>query len=396
MFETIEQAPPDAILGLNEAFQTDDREGKINLTAGVYKDETGATPILDCVKRGEQQLMADEGTKSYLGIDGLKSYRDYVPQLLFGEGHEIIESNRFATLQTPGGTGALRVAADLINAKLPQASIWVSKPTWANHNSVFSRAGLEVKSYAYLHSNGTSMDADAFLESLAQIPAGDAVCLHACCHNPTGVDPTPEQWEQVAKIVSERDLLPLIDCAYQGFGVGLEEDVQSIRILAQTGREMLICSSYSKNFGLYGERVGAMTLVAGDAEVAKRVLSQAKACIRANYSNPPKHGAAIVAQVLSSPELRKQWEEELAEMRSRIRKMRERFVELLASKAPDHDFSHIAKQNGMFSFSGLTPVQVDQLRNDFGIYIVGSGRINVAGITSANIEKLTSSIAAVL
>lgn len=396
MFESIEQAPPDAILGLAEAFRNDTRPNKINLTIGVYQNEDGRTEILNCVKAAERKLLEAENSKSYLGIDGFPPYCAHVPQLLLGESHEVISSHRYATLQTPGGTGALRVAADLLHSKLPTTSIWCSKPTWANHHSIFQRAGLQVNSYDYLHADGRHLDFDRMTESLQQIPAGDAVCLHACCHNPTGVDPTRQQWETIAQIVRDRKLLPVFDAAYQGFGGGLEDDAWAIRHFAENQPELMICSSYSKNFGLYGERVGALTIVTGEEAIAKRVLSQAKACVRANYSNPPKHGAAIVALVLGDAELRQAWVQEVADMCSRIRDVRQQFVARLREKAEGHDFSFILKQNGMFSYSGLTAMQVDQLRSDHAIYIVGSGRINVAGINRHNVDPLCDAIAAVL
>ena len=396
MFETIEQAPPDAILGLAEAYRNDPRPNKVNLTIGVYQNEEGRTEILQCVKAAERKLLESEDSKSYLGIDGLPPYCTQVPQLLLGDAHEVVSSHRFATLQTPGGTGALRVAADLLHAKLPQTRIWCSKPTWANHHNIFGRAGLEVQSYDYLDSSGRSLDYDKLLAALQQIPSGDAVCLHACCHNPTGVDPTHDQWKAIAEVVRERQLMPVFDAAYQGFGDGLDADAWAIRHFAQPGQEMMICSSYSKNFGLYGERVGALTIIAGDEAIAQRVLSQAKACVRANYSNPPKHGAAIVSQVLADAELRRQWVQEVADMCSRIQSVRQQFVDRLREKAPGHDFSFILQQKGMFSYSGLTPVQVDQLRSDHAIYIVGSGRINAAGINRQNIDPLCDAIAAVV
>jgi len=285
MFESIDVAPPDAILGLNDAFRCDSNPNKINLTVGVYKDESGQTPILECVKKTELQMVADESTKSYLGIDGFPEYKTAVLELLFGAGHEIIASQRATSTQTPGGTGALRVAADLIRRKLPHASIWTSKPTWANHPAVFAAAGLQVKNYAYLDSTGTSLDFEAMINSLQEIPAGDAVCLHACCHNPTGVDPSTEQWQQIANVIRERDLLPLVDCAYQGFGAGIEEDVAGLRTLCTEGQELLVCNSFSKNFGLYGERVGGLTVVANSADAAKAVQSHVKVVVRTNYSN---------------------------------------------------------------------------------------------------------------
>lgn len=396
MFETLEMAPPDAILGLNEAFKNDPNPNKINLTVGVYKDAQGGTPILESVKEAERQLIDGENSKGYLGIDGMPQYSQQVRRLLFGRNHEILSSDRAVTVQTPGGTGSLRVGADLIHRKFPQSRIWCSNPTWANHRNVFEAAGLEVDSYSYLDKAGSGLDFEAMLASLKTIPAGDAVCLHACCHNPTGVDPTLQQWNQIADVVNERGILPFVDFAYQGFGRGLEEDAEGVRALARAGCEMLISSSFSKNFGLYGERVGALTIVAGTSDAAKAALSHAKSCVRANYSNPPKHGAAIVSLILTDDSLRQKWEEELAAMRSRIHQMRQLFVETMQAKAPQHDFSFISRQQGMFSFSGLNSVQVDQLRNDHSIYIVGSGRINVAGMTQDNMDPLCSAIASVL
>jgi len=395
MFETLDTAPPDAILGLNEAFRNDSNPNKINLTVGVYKDAQGNTPILACVKEAERRLLDEEQSKGYLGIDGSPEYGRQVRELLFTADHEIHSNQRAATVQTPGGTGSLRVAADLVRRKFPQSGIWCSKPTWANHPNVFKAAGLEVGNYAYLDAAGTGLDFEAMLASLQQIPTGDVVCLHACCHNPTGVDPTFEQWRQIADVVYERGLLPLIDFAYQGFGDGLNEDATGLREFCRDGSELMIASSFSKNFGLYGERVGALTLVASSSEAAKAALSHAKSCVRANYSNPPKHGAAIVSTILNDGGLYEQWESELAQMRGRIHQMRCLFVETMKAKSPQHDFSFIAAQRGMFSFSGLTPIQVDQLRNEYSIYIVGSGRINVAGMNETNVARLCDAICAV-
>jgi aspartate aminotransferase len=396
MFETLDMAPPDPILGLNEAFQNDSNPEKINLSVGVYKDADGKTPILKCVKEAERRLLDDEKAKGYLGIDGLPEYCQQIRELLFGGDHEIVSNSRAATIQAPGGTGALRVAGDLIHRKFPQASIWCSKPTWANHPNIFRAAGLTVNSYDYIDADGTGLDFPALVASLEQIPAGDVVCLHGCCHNPTGIDPTPEQWKKIGDIVYERGLLPLVDFAYQGFGKGLAEDSKGLHELCRPGAELLICNSFSKNFGLYSERVGGLTIVAGNKEAATAALSHAKACVRANYSNPPKHGALAVSTVLADAELRSQWEGELAGMRERINDMRLRFVETMKQKAPDRDFSFIVRQLGMFSFSGLTPVQVDELRSKYSIYIVGSGRINVAGMTEANMGRLCSAITSVL
>ncbi len=393
MFETLNVAPPDPILGLNEAFRKDENKDKINLGVGVYKDANGATPILASVKEAERRLLEAETNKGYLPIDGLSTYGKLARQLLLGD---TIDDSRGATIQSPGGTGALRVAADFARRALGASRIWCSKPTWANHPNIFSAAGLAVLSYGYLDESGSGLDLDSMLSDLQQAQPGDLVCLHGCCHNPTGVDPSADQWAAIADVVKQRQLLPLVDCAYQGFGNGLSEDAVGVRRLASTLDELLICSSFSKNFGLYAERTGAMTIIAQDAERVAAGLSHAKACVRSNYSNPPLHGAAIVATVLADAELFAQWEDEVGAMRARINGMRKAFVETMKSKGVDRDFSFIVRQLGMFSFSGLTRVQVDQLRTEYSIYIVGSGRINVAGITDANIDRLCECIKQVL
>jgi aspartate/tyrosine/aromatic aminotransferase len=397
MFETLEVAPPDAILGLTEAFKKDPNPDKINLSVGVYKNSEGQTPILRCVKEAERRLLGEEQSKSYLGIDGLAEYSQLARELLFGADHEVLASGRAVSLQTPGGTGALRVAADFLKKKLPAARIWCSKPTWANHPKVFEAADRQVETYAYIDAAGTGLDFDAMLDALRQIPSGDVVLLHGCCHNPTGIDPTPDQWKQIADVVHDRELLPMVDFAYQGFGDGIEPDANGLREIVRPGTEALVCNSFSKNFGLYSERVGSLTLIAPSEEAAQAALSHAKISVRTNYSNPPQHGAAIVARVLADSELRAIWEEELAEMRGRIKVMRESLVEKLKQTSPDHDFSFIARQRGMFSFSGLTALQVDELRNQHSVYVVTTGgRINVAGITERNIDRLCESVASVL
>jgi aspartate/tyrosine/aromatic aminotransferase len=397
MFDSLPLAPPDAILGLSDAFRRDPNPSKINLSVGVYKDEQGNTPILPSVKEAERRLLASEKIKGYLPNEGSADYAAGVQPLLFGTGHEVLASRRAVTAQTPGGTASLRVAADLLKKHFPQARVWLSNPTWANHGAIFKAAGQSVESYPYLVSSGRRLDFSALLGGLEQIPAGDVVLLHACCHNPTGIDPAGDQWSQIAAVVHQRGLLPLVDFAYQGFGDGLVEDAAGLHALAQPGRELLVCSSFSKNFGLYGERVGALTLVASDREAAERALSQMRIAIRTNYSNPPLHGGAIVATVLADAALRQQWEAELAAMRERIHQMRRLFVETMRRKAPGHDFSFLADQKGMFSFSGLTNLQVDELRSQHGVYVVGNGgRINVAGMTRDNMEALCAAIAAVL
>ncbi|MFV1964803.1 MAG: amino acid aminotransferase [Pirellulaceae bacterium] len=396
MFETLEMAPPDAILGLTEAFNKDPNPDKINLSVGVYKNADGKTPVLECVKEAERRLLAEETAKSYLAIHGLPEYGQSARELLFGADHEILASGRSVALQTPGGTGALRVAADFLKRAFPRSRVWCSTPTWVNHPKIFEAADRPVETYPYIDQAGTGLDFDSMLAGLQQIPEGDVVLLHACCHNPTGIDPTPEQWRRIADVVQQRQLLPLIDFAYQGFAVGLDEDAVGLRELCRPGMEVLICSSFSKNFGLYCERIGALTIVARTQEAAKAALSHAKICVRVNYSNPPKHGGAVVATVLGDATLRAQWSRELAAMRDRINTMRTLFVETMKAKAPRHDFSFIARQRGMFSFSGLTPVQVDELRSKHSIYIVtAGGRINVAGMTEANIDRLCDAIASV-
>ncbi|MHC2068725.1 amino acid aminotransferase [Bremerella sp. T1] len=392
MFQHVETAPPDAILGLNEAFRNDSNPEKINLSVGVYKDEQGVTPVLKCVKEAEKRLLETESTKSYLPIDGRAGYTKAVRELMFGTDHEVITANRAVTVQTPGGTGALRVAGDFIAANFPGAAIWLSQPTWPNHPNIFTAAGVPLKTYAYFDKASNGLDFDGMISSLKEASKGDVVLLHGCCHNPTGIDPTPEQWKAIADLVQEKELLPLLDFAYQGFGDGLSEDAAGLRELARPGQEMLICSSFSKNFGLYNERVGAMTAVASGEAEATAVLSQLKKVIRSNYSNPPTHGAAVVETVLTDASLTKLWDEELTHMRDRINGIRKLFVDKISAAGIDQDFSFIQNQKGMFSFSGLNQMQVDQLRSDMSIYIVGSGRINVAGISEANVDRLCEGI----
>ena len=394
MFETLAAAPPDAILGITEAFNRDSRTDKINLSVGVYQDASGQTPVLECVKRAEQQLLSNEKTKTYLGIDGLPDYRHHVRDLVFGRS---VAPERIAVVQTPGGTGGVRVAADFLALVAPHATLWHSNPTWANHPAIFQAAGLAVETYPYLNADRTGLDFSAMLSGLTDGPrAGDAVLLHACCHNPTGVDPTPAQWEEIAALLKERQLLPILDFAYQGFGEGLEADAAGLRTVLSHCPEALVASSFSKNFGLYSERVGAVALVSADEATTQTGLSQLKRLVRGNYSNPPRHGAAVVATVLGDSELTQLWHQELDSMRSRIAEMRTAFVEAMRELVPDRDFSFLLDQKGMFSFSGLTPMQVDRLKTEHSVYIVGSGRINVAGITPSNLPRLTSAIASVL
>lgn len=396
MFESISAAPADPILGLADLFRADDRPEKINLGIGVYKDETGKTPVLTSVKKAEQYLLENETTKNYLSIDGLADFARCTQALLFGNQSPLITAGRARTAQTPGGTGALRVAADFLATQTSVKRVWISNPSWPNHNNVFKAAGLEVCEYHYYDPANHTLDFDGMLASLKQVQPGDVVLFHGCCHNPTGIDPTAGQWQQLAQLSQTNGWLPLFDFAYQGFARGLDEDAEGLRIFAASHQELIVASSYSKNFGLYNERVGAITLVAADASVADTAFSQVKYTIRANYSNPPAHGAAIVATILGNDTLRTIWEQELSDMRQRIQRMRQLFVNTLAEKGAQRDFSFIIKQNGMFSFSGLTKDQVIRLREEFGVYAVNSGRVNVAGMTPDNMSALCEAIVAVL
>ncbi len=396
MFESISAAPADPILGLADLFRADDRPNKINLGIGVYKDETGKTPVLTSVKKAEQYLLENETTKNYLSIDGLADFARCTQELLFGKESALIAAGRACTAQTPGGTGALRVAADFLANQTSVKRVWVSNPSWPNHKNVFNAAGLEVCDYQYYDAENHSLDFDGMIASLQEAKAGDVVLFHGCCHNPTGVDPSAEQWKQLAQLSQEKGWLPLFDFAYQGFARGLDEDAEGLRIFAATHQELIVASSYSKNFGLYNERVGALTLVAANSDVAKTSFSQVKYTIRSNYSNPPSHGAAVVATILGNDALRTIWVQELTDMRQRIQRMRQLFVNTLAEKGAGQDFSFIIKQNGMFSFSGLTKDQVVRLRDEFGVYAVNSGRVNVAGMTPDNMSALCEAIVAVL
>jgi aromatic-amino-acid transaminase len=396
MFEVVKMAAADPILGLTEAFKSDSRAHKINLGVGIYKTDAGQTPVLDCVKKAEAILLENEQTKSYLSIEGSAEYAKCVQALLFGADNSIISDQRAITAQAPGGTGALRIAADFLVGQLGIKRIWVSNPTWANHGNIFKTAGLEVIEYKYYDAKTKSLDFDGMLESLSNASSEDAVLLHGCCHNPTGIDPTPEQWQQIADLGSKQQFMALFDFAYQGFGTGIDEDAHGLRVYAAQNKELLIASSFSKNFGLYNERVGALTLVAQDNDTATSAFSQIKSIIRANYSNPPSHGAAIVTTVLNDQQLTQQWHEEVAQMRQRIHQMRILFVKTLKEYGATGDFSFITAQNGMFSFSGLTKQQVETLKETHAVYIVGSGRISVAGMTTHNMDALCKAIAAVL
>lgn len=395
-FDDLPVAIPDAILGLNETFRQDTRPGKINLSVGVYKNESGITPILNCVKEAERRLLESETTKSYLAIGGSPQYATAVQELLFAEDGPILADGLASTVHTPGGTGGVRVAADFIKESIPKATVWLSAPTWPNHPAIFATAGLPTETYPYFDPQTNGLDFSGMMQCLRKIPQGDVVLLHGCCHNPTGIDPTREQWEETAAVVRDRGLLPLIDFAYQGLGDGIEEDAAGFRIIAEANKELLIASSFSKNFGLYNERVGALTVVCQNSEDALRAEGQLNARIRPNYSNPPAHGGAIVTTILNDDGLRTQWKDEVREMRERIHRMRNLFVEQLRQAGVARDFSFLARQKGMFSYSGLLPEQVDRLREEFSIYAVRSGRINVAGMTGDNMGRLCQAIAKVL
>ena len=396
MFEKLDKAPADPIMGLTEAFRQDPSPHKINLSVGVYQDANGRTPVLDTVKKAEQRLIEKQTSKSYLPIDGSPDYAAAVKELVFGAGSAITAEGRAVTAHTPGGTGALRVAADFLRRQFPGSRLWMSDPTWPNHPKVFEAAGLETQTYPYFDASANTLNFDGIRDALASVEQGDAVLLHGCCHNPTGADLTPAQWDEVGVILADRKAIPLVDFAYQGFADGLEADAQGVRALCKRVPNALIASSFSKNFGLYNERVGALTVVGSSADAADKALSHVKQAIRSNYSNPPAHGGCIVTTILGDAELRAEWEKEVTAMRERIMKMRTLFVDTLRDKGAPQDFSFLKEQRGMFSFSGLTKSQVETLRERYSIYIVGSGRINVAGITEANMEPLCTAIADVL
>ncbi|QDU54330.1 amino acid aminotransferase [Aeoliella mucimassa] len=396
MFESVQAAPADPILGLTDAFRADPNPNKINLGVGVYQDSNGKTPALKCIQRATQWIAQAKTASSYLPIPGLAEYTAAVQQLAFGESHEVVTEGRAFTAQTPGGTGALRVVGDFLAQNFAGTTLWITDPTWANHANIFTAAGVSLAKLPYFDKATNSLAFGELIEALGKIPAGDAVLLHGCCHNPTGVDPTQEQWSQIADVMYAQKLLPILDFAYQGFGDGIEEDAVGLRTMAREGAELIVCSSFSKNFGLYNQRVGASTFVCADADRAKVVGSQVKRAIRSNYSNPPAHGARLVATVLADEALREEWHTELTRMRNRINGMRVLLVSKLKEKGVEGDFSFIERQRGMFSFSGLTKDQVLALREKHAIYIVDSGRINVAGITEVNVDRLTEAIADVV
>ena len=396
MFESLKPVAMDPILGLMAAFRADDRTTKIDLGVGVYMNDQGHTPVMASVKEAEAQLMHLETTKSYQGIAGDPGYNQHVLELLFGPEHSILSSGRVKTIQAPGGSGALRVGAEVIQRARPESKLWVGVPTWPNHIPLLGSAGFEIKEYPYYDRGTKQINADAMMETLRQVPAGDMVLLHGCCHNPTGADLTHAQWDLIADLALERGFIPFIDTAYQGLGDGLDEDAYGLSMMADRLPELLVASSCSKNFGLYRERTGSITFIAENAKQADIVASQAMSVARQIYSMPPAHGALIVSLILGDTALRANWETELTEVRSRIQSMRTLLTDSIQNNAAGVDFSHVQQQKGMFSFLRLNTDQLDQLRNEFGIYIVSSSRVNLAGINSSNIGYLSSSILSVL
>ena len=396
MWKEIEAAPADAILGLTEAFRKDSNPNKVNLGVGVFKDDQGTTPILKCIKAVEEKLVETETTKGYLPISGSPAYGAKVQQLLFGADSEVINSGRAATIHSPGGTGALRVGADLLKQFNPNAKLWVSTPTWANHKGIFTAAGFEINDYPYYNPDTKGVDFDGMIAALKNVPAGDIVLMHVCCHNPTGVDLIGDQWDRVVETAKAKGWTPFLDFAYQGFGDSIEEDRAAVEKFAAAGIDFFIASSFSKNFGLYNERAGALTIVCPTAAEAAVAMSHVKKTIRVNYSNPPAHGGLSALGVLEDPALYDLWINEVTEMRNHIKNMRALLVDGLVARGLGQDFSFIKEQRGMFSFSGLSDDVVNWLRDNKSIYIVKGGRINVAGLTTGNIGYVCDAIAEAL
>lgn len=396
LLQNIEMAPRDPILGITEAFQADTNPKKVNLGVGVYTDDQGKVPLLKSVQEAERQLVANASPRGYLPIDGLAAYDKLVQELVFGAGSAAVLGGRIASVQALGGTGGLRIGADFLKRFSPNSQVLISNPSWENHRALFEAADFTVGTYAYYDAASHGVDFSGMLDDLKKAPAGTVVVLHACCHNPSGVDLTDAQWGQVIEAISAGALIPFLDLAYQGFSRSISEDGAVIKRFVEAGGPVLVSNSFSKSFSLYGERIGAFHLVASSKDEAGRALSQIKRIIRTNYSNPPMHGARMVAAVLASPELRLMWETELSGMRDRIKAMRTAFVTQLKSKAPGRDFSFVEHQNGMFSFSGLSKPQVERLRNEFSVYAVDSGRICVAALNTGNLETVVNAVSAVL
>ncbi|HNX69982.1 amino acid aminotransferase [Rivihabitans pingtungensis] len=396
MFEHVDAYAGDPILTLVETFNKDTRESKVNLGIGLYYDEAGRIPLLESVRQAEAARAAQPAARPYQPMEGAANYRQAVQHLLFGAEHPAVKEGRIATIQTIGGSGAIKIGADLLKRYFPASEVWVSSPTWDNHRSMFEGAGFKVHDYPYYDASTGGVNFAAMLDTLKSLPAKSIVLLHPCCHNPTGVDLNQEQWLQVIAVAKANQLIPFMDIAYQGFGDGLDEDAFAIRAMTEAGVSFLLSNSFSKNLSLYGERCGGLSVICQNAEEANRVLGQMKFTVRRNYSSPPTHGGQVTAAVMNTAELRAIWEGEVAEMRVRIKAMRQKLFEVLTAKVPGRDFSYFVKQRGMFSYTGLTPEQVDRLREEFAVYLVRSGRMCVAGLNTRNVEYVADAMAAVL
>ena len=392
----LQMAPKDPILGVTESYVADQNAKKVNLGVGVYTDDNGKVPLLECVREAEDTGIASGTPKAYLPIDGLAAYDKAVQELVFSPESKQIKNKQIVTIQAIGGSGGLKIGADFLRQVSPGATVWISEPSWENHRALFEGAGFPVKAYAYYDPKTHGLNFEGMLAALKKMPAGDIAVLHSCCHNPTGVDLTQEQWRQVLEVVKSRGIVPFLDLAYQGFAEGTDADAYAPRLFAEAMQPVFLSSSFSKSFSLYGERAGALSVVAGSADEAARALSHLKRVVRTNYSNPPTHGCAIVAKVLTSPDLRKQWEKELGAMRDRIKEMRKALVDGIHQRVPGADFSFILQQRGMFSYSGLTREQVLRLRSEYSIYTIETGRICVAALTTKNIGYVADAIAKVL
>ena len=396
MFEHLEPYAGDPILSLNDAFQADPRPHKINLSIGIYFDDASRIPVLDCVREAETRMLATTAPKSYLPIEGSAAMRAAVQTLLFGADHAAVREGHVATLQTVGASGALKVAADFLKRWLPDAQVWVSDPSWDNHRAMFEGAGLTVNTYPYYDAATGGLAFDAMLATLATLPPKSVVLLHACCHNPTGVDLTPAQWRTLVPLLQARQLLPFLDLAYQGFGDGIDDDADAVRLLASSGMTFIVGNSFSKSMSIYGERAGALSVVCGSAAEAELVLGQMKATVRRNYSSPSIHAAGIVAQVLADPALNASWVRDVSAMRVRIKAMRQRLHGVLSQRLPERNFDYFLTQRGMFSYTGLSAAQVDSLRDVHAVYLVRSGRMCVAGLTTRNVDAVATAFVAVL
>jgi aromatic-amino-acid transaminase len=397
VFQKVDAYAGDPILSLMERFKDDPRSDKVNLSIGLYYNEDGIIPQLQAVAEAEARLNAQpHGASIYLPMEGLNAYRHAIAPLLFGADHPVLAQHRVASIQTLGGSGALKVGADFLKRYFSGSQVWVSDPTWENHIAIFEGAGFEVSTYPWFDDKTNGVRFEAFLEKLKSLPERDIVLLHPCCHNPTGADLSNAQWDDVVEVLKARHLIPFLDIAYQGFGAGMEEDAYAIRAIARAGIPLLVSNSFSKIFSLYGERVGGLSIVCEDAETAGRVLGQLKATVRRNYSSPPNFGAQVVAAVLGDSELKASWLAEVEEMRTRILAMRHELVNVLKETVPGGDFDYLLKQRGMFSYTGFSPAQVDRLRDEFGVYLIASGRMCVAGLNSGNVRRVAQAFAAVI